>query len=75
MRPKKFVAYFLLLSFLVMYIFPAKTAEASTSFKDISDSFAKEDIARFYQLDLINGYPDGSFKPNKIFLLQNFAKS
>lgn len=33
-------------------------------FNDISDSFAKNQIMSLYNLGIINGYQDGTFKPN-----------
>ncbi|WPX08917.1 carbohydrate binding domain-containing protein [Anaerocellum danielii] len=76
MRPKRFIANILLFTFLIMCIFPGGVAKANSGqfFKDISENFAKDDITRFYQLDLINGYPDGTFKPNKNITVAEFCK-
>ena len=76
MRAKKFVANILLFAFLFMIIFPGGMEKASSGqiFKDISTNFAKDDITRFYQLDLINGYRDGTFKPAKNISVAEFCK-
>lgn len=35
-----------------------------SQFKDLSDHFAKQSIMSLYNLGIINGYQDGTFKPN-----------
>mgnify|MGYP000133455587 FL=1 len=42
-----------------------KNEKASTSdFKDVKDHWAKDAIDKLYGNKNVNGYPDGSFKPN-----------
>ncbi|OMF38386.1 hypothetical protein BK133_02365 [Paenibacillus sp. FSL H8-0548] len=42
------------------------TPNANLSFHDIEKHWAKEDILRGASLGLINGFPDGSFKPQNL---------
>ena len=47
----------------VLVVTPAQT-QAATSFKDVPTSnFHYEDISKLTKLGIINGYPDGTFKP------------
>jgi hypothetical protein len=39
--------------------------QAKDAYKDIKDHWAENDINYFASLNLINGYPDGSFRPNQ----------
>jgi len=38
--------------------------DATAAFKDLANNWAKEAINRALKLNIVQGYPDGSFKPN-----------
>lgn len=43
------------------------------AFSDIEGHWAKADIEHLQQEDIVNGYRDGSFKPNKVINREEFA--
>ena len=64
-----------LVVFLVMLTFLFSIAgTASAAFSDIADYSGKSDIMRLTSLGVINGYPDGTFKPNGDITRAEFAK-
>lgn len=50
------------------------SAFAATTFSDIGKSYAKNEIMALTELGVINGYPDGTFKPTKSITRDEFAK-
>lgn len=62
--PDKYITRAEIAKMLGIYL---KEDKGRDSFYDVKDSFAKNYIGGLYDRNIINGYPDGSFKPdNKI---------
>lgn len=70
-----FIAIFCAILCLGSLALPADKAEAKQLFKDIPKShYASEAIQWAYEFDIINGYPDGTFRPNQAVTEQQFAQ-
>ena len=60
--------------FISNLAFPTDKAEAARIFKDVSsDHFAYDAIKWAYDFNIINGYADGTFRPNQAVTEQQFA--
>lgn len=70
---KKSVSLMLLLAMLFTTI--NATALANTQLSDISKHWAKSDVERAVQLGFINGYENGTFKPDNTITRAEFTKS
>ena len=70
MKIKKLLALALVLAMVIsMVILPANAVNLS----DISDHWAKDSIQRWVDAGIINGYQDGTFKPNGNITRGEFA--
>lgn len=70
-----FIAIFCVVMFFGSLAFPTSNVKAKQIFKDISTShYAAEAIQWAYEFDIINGYPDGTFRPNQAVTEQQFAQ-
>ena len=47
---------------------------AAPTFTDIADSWAKDSIEKMAEADVVNGYPDGTFRPNGEVTRAEFAQ-
>ena len=63
---KKFIPSFV--SLLLLFVVTTNEAAASTAFQDVDENHPNfQAIEYLYENEVINGYPDGSFKPeNKV---------
>ncbi len=59
-KQKNFYSLLLVIAILLTMILPATAAQVS----DIQGHWAKDQISRWMDMGLVNGYKDGSFKPN-----------
>ncbi|MDQ0060441.1 S-layer homology domain-containing protein [Paenibacillus harenae] len=50
-----------------------KAAEAKLPFSDIEKHWAKDEIIKAYNSGLINGFPDGTFRPNDVVNADQFV--
>jgi len=75
-RIKKIISLLIVIPFILLSIVPGgiNTAKAAATFSDIDTNFTKQDIERFYSLNLVKGYPNGTFKPNKSISVAEFCK-
>lgn len=67
MRIKKSFYIFIVFTLLytILYTIPTNTAFANTKFKDVPQShWALQAIEEMHAAGIINGYPDGTFKPD-----------
>ncbi|MFD2114400.1 S-layer homology domain-containing protein [Paenibacillus yanchengensis] len=65
-----------LLMFLVLPIMPKASANensASVPFNDISTHWAKNNILQAYEKGLVDGFPDGSFRPDDVVQADQFV--
>ena len=62
----------LMMSFFAGAIIPVKAAE--TQFSDVAGHWAETSILRWVDEDVIHGYPDGKFMPNKNITRAEFAQ-
>ncbi|MCH7320256.1 S-layer homology domain-containing protein [Solibacillus sp. MA9] len=70
-----FIAIFCAIIYLGSLALPANNAEANQLFIDIpKNHYAAEAIQWAYEFDIINGYPDGTFRPNQAVTEQQFAQ-
>lgn len=73
MKTKKsfsFILVVIILSNLSFFSF----AKTEKKFSDIDNHWAKNAIEEMSELDIISGYPDGTFRPNKTVSRAEFAK-
>ncbi|WP_337101925.1 S-layer homology domain-containing protein [Paenibacillus sp. YIM B09110] len=68
----KTVSLFLILSLFIALV-PAVQAEAA-SYSDVEKHWAKDTIAWAQANKIVDGYPDGTFKPNKLVTEAEFVK-
>lgn len=68
-KAKRLIALLTVALFLFTFAIPAGAA----TFSDLSGSKATKDIYRLNALGIINGYPDGSFKPDANITRAEFA--
>ncbi|WP_442596577.1 S-layer homology domain-containing protein [Neobacillus sp. D3-1R] len=62
---KKSLSIVVILGIIVSFLLPTPSAFAKTSFIDVQEQFwASAEIEYLKDFQIINGYPDGSFKPN-----------
>lgn len=61
-RIKKIISLLIVIPFILLSIVPGgiNTAKAAATFSDIDTNFTKQDIERFYSLNLVKGYPNGT---------------
>lgn len=63
----------LVLAILVVAALSATTS-AKTQLRDVNSSWAKDDILTLVNKGIINGYPDGTFRPQRGITRAEFAK-
>lgn len=61
---KRFISIFLLLTLFINIINVNNNVFASTQLSDIQNHWGKDYIERLVDQGAVNGYPDGTFKPN-----------
>lgn len=73
MLKEKFIVYVVL---LINMLFPSNpnVVSAESSFPDIQNHWAQTNIEKAIDLDLVNGYPDGTFKPDNNVSIAEFIK-
>ena len=72
---RNFIAILCLLMLISSVLIPASKAEAARIFKDVSTNhFAYDAIKWAYDFDIVNGYADGTFRPNQPVTEQQFAQ-
>lgn len=62
-----------LLSFVVSFLSVNTVTFAAVDFSDIENSYAKNAINELVEKGIINGYPDGEFRPTSAITRQDFA--
>ena len=62
-----------LLSFVVSFLSINTVTFAAVDFSDIENSYAKNAINELVEKGIINGYPDGEFRPTSAITRQDFA--
>ncbi|MEY2373469.1 S-layer homology domain-containing protein [Lysinibacillus capsici] len=62
-----------LLSFVVSFLSVNTVTFAAVDFSDIENSYAKNAINELVEKGIINGYPDGEFRPTSAIKRQDFA--
>lgn len=70
-----FTTILCLLLLMSSILIPANKAQATRIFKDVStDHFAYDAIKWAYDFNIVNGYADGTFRPNQPVTEQQFAQ-
>lgn len=69
---KIYLLVLLMISFLVVQIIPI--AAQTSNFTDISGHWAQENIQNAVGKDIVKGYPDNSFKPDKEIIRAEFIE-
>ncbi|MCR4430435.1 MAG: S-layer homology domain-containing protein [Tepidanaerobacteraceae bacterium] len=70
-KAKKLLITLLVLTFVLSTV---SVGFAATGFSDVKDSKLAEALTRLTTLNIINGYPDGTFKPDNAITRAEFAK-
>lgn len=71
MKMKKII----LLILILVIVTPTLTFAANdVSFTDLTNHWAKDVIVRLYQKNILGGYPDNTYKPNKAVTVAEFLK-
>jgi len=64
-----------LVAVFALFCTPADKAQAATvQFKDVADHWAEDQIAKGVEKGFINGYPDGTFRPDDRVTVDEFVK-
>lgn len=64
----------LILALIIFAIFSKTVLGAENKFIDIENHWAKENIIKLYQNNVINGYSDNTFRPNEKVTVAEFLK-
>ncbi len=65
---------FSILASIALCFILATNAFAATTLTDIDQSYAKNEISKLYEMGVIDGYEDNTFKPTQEITRQEFAK-
>ncbi len=68
------VSILLVFVLLITMLMPAMAYGAEASLKDISGSYAQKEIQSLVQQGIVNGYEDGTFRPDQAMTRAEFAK-
>ncbi len=68
------VSILLVFVLLITMLMPAMAYGAEASLKDISGSYAQQEIQSLIQQGIVNGYEDGTFRPDQAMTRAEFAK-
>lgn len=72
---KKLISISLVVIMMITFIFVGnQPAYAQTSMTDLEGHWSKDYVQRLVDLGAINGYPDGTFKPNNTISRGAFIK-
>ncbi|HHW02252.1 MAG TPA: S-layer homology domain-containing protein [Thermoanaerobacterales bacterium] len=71
-KAKKLLVTLLVLTFVLSIM--STGFAATTSFSDVKDANVADAVTRLSALDILNGYPDGTFKPDNQITRAEFAK-